>query len=138
LYTFTQLLVMPIAFWIGATWAGSIGVALGWALAYPLSLTWLANEALLGLNVGWRLFLAQLWSPFVATTAMTASVLLLQWWWAYWGPDVATLRLSMSIFAGATSYTVGLWLIGGRLVQEIKEVSGWVVGKGQVLDAEHG
>jgi len=52
-YNLLLLIVLPAAFGIGAWWNGGVGVALAWALVYPLVAAWIANRGLQVLEMIW-------------------------------------------------------------------------------------
>jgi len=126
MYNLALLVVMPIAFLIGARLEGAIGVACAWLLVYPLVMSRMANEALREIGLTWSAVLRQLRDPFVASSVMALAVLGLQnlvtgddW------PTVLT-RLLLSSGIGAAIYAALLWIWGGPLKDEMLEVFSWV------------
>jgi len=132
-YNLLQLLVMSAVFWIGATWRGSLGVAIAWAVAYPVGLSMLAREAFREMQVSWWTVFAQFRSPAIAASLMAVSLVMLQWGWTRRGISLPVVRLALDVLLGATIYgTVVLW-IGGPIRHEIKEVLGWIFQGGRVV-----
>ena len=134
-YTLVQLLVMPVAFWAGATWGGALGVAIAWATIYPLALGWLAREALKELRLTSHTVFAQFRPPATAAAVMALTLVLMQWVWLRLGLDLAVARLAVNVVLGAIVYgTVLLW-IGGTIRDELKEVLGWMFHGGRIAIA---
>jgi O-antigen/teichoic acid export membrane protein len=134
-YTLLQLLVMPFAFWMGATLWGAVGVAIAWSTAYPLALTWLAREALREMDLNWHSFFHQFRPAVIATAVMALTLALVQWAWMRWGVDLAPLRLAVAVLLGAALYSGVLLWIGGPIRNEVKEVVGWMFHGGRVVIA---
>lgn len=101
-YTASCLVVMPLAFVVGGSVAGLLGVCLAWLLVYPLTVAGLVvcTRSLLGF--GLKQFLVNQIPLFGATLSMTGMVLLTRLWLEP-GPE----RLVLSIFAGFVTYA---WL----------------------------
>ena len=137
-YTLLQLLVMPIAFLAGAAWLGAVGVALAWAVIYPLGFAWLVREVVRELDIPWTVFLLQFRPAVVATAIMAAVVLLFQVEWSSLVAGQIAARLTVSVLVGAIGYSTALWFLGGPVRSEVIEVAGWVmrgrraVGAGRV------
>ncbi len=53
-YNFVLIVLMPIAFFVGAWSGGGIGVALAWLIVYPLVMTKMATEAFREIDLPWR------------------------------------------------------------------------------------
>jgi O-antigen/teichoic acid export membrane protein len=126
-WTLALLLVMPFAFWFGAVWLGSLGVALAWIVVYPLVMTWMAREALRELEMGWRTLLDQLRPILVASLAMAVVVVMVRWGLPMSDLSERLVRLASSVTVGAIAYAGTVLLQGGALVREIREVTGWLV-----------
>ena len=126
-YTLLQLLVMPIAFLAGAAWLGAVGVALAWAVIYPIGFAWLVREVVRELNIQWTVFLMQFRPAVVATAIMAAVVLLFHVEWSSLVAGQVTARLTVSVLVGAIGYGTALWFLGGPVRGEIIEVAGWVM-----------
>ncbi|PYM98888.1 MAG: hypothetical protein DME07_21615 [Candidatus Rokuibacteriota bacterium] len=125
-WTMALLLVMPFAFWAGAAWRGSLGVALAWIVVYPLVMAWMAREALQELETGWRTLLDQLRPILIASLMMAGLVMVVRW--ALPASDVAErlVRLVLAAALGVTAYAAAIFWQGGALVGEIGEVAGWL------------
>ena len=132
-YTLLQLLVMPIAFFAGAAWSGAVGVALAWAIIYPLPFAWLIREVIRELDIPWTVFLIQFRPTVVATAIMAAVVLLCQVGWNHLVAGPIAARLTVSVLAGAIGYSTVLWFLGASLRNEIIEVAGWVMRGGRAV-----
>ena len=130
-YTVALLAIMPLAFWAGAEWGGAMGVAAAWVVVYPIVMIWMAREALQEIGVPWKFLWTQLWPPVAATLVMMGTVLIVRVSVSSWSNDLAVGRLAVMSLAGAVAYCLALLWIGGPIVKEIKEVTGWVFGKGR-------
>jgi len=125
-YNFALLVLMPVAFVIGATLDGGIGVALAWLIAYPLVMSRMAVEAFREIGLGWRTVLAQLRGPILAAAGMTLAVVGLRV--AVVGADwkIVLGRLIAECTIGAIVYAGLLWHLGGPLRDELHEVMSWL------------
>jgi O-antigen/teichoic acid export membrane protein len=126
-YNLALLVVMPVGFWIGAWWAGAMGAALVWVMAYPLVLLWLVREALREVGLSLRWFGKELQPTVVAALVMTMITLLARWLCVVGLPEATIFRLVVVILVGVVSYGAMLWIIGGSLRAELLEVFFWVV-----------
>jgi O-antigen/teichoic acid export membrane protein len=126
-WTLALLFVMPFAFWLGAAWLGSLGVALAWVVVYPLVMMWMAREALRELDMGWRTLLEQLRPIVVASLAMAVVVVIVRWGLPASDLSGRLVRLASSVTAGMIAYAMAVLGQGGALVREIREVTGWLV-----------
>jgi O-antigen/teichoic acid export membrane protein len=125
-YTLSQLVVMPLAFVLGAWWLGGLGVAIAWVSVYPVALVWLANRTLRELSLRWRPFLAELRPAACATAVMTVVVVAVQWMLA--GTGTVGARLALTVMAGAFAYGASLYVAGGPAAYaEITEVAAWLL-----------
>jgi len=127
IYTAVLLVVMSLAFWIGASGWGVMGVTLAWVTVYPLVVLIMAREALGEMGLPWKEFLAQLWSPFLASLFIAAFILLARRGALAAEIGSATTLLLVMGFAGLCAYGVALMLIGGPVRAEIQEVAGWLL-----------
>src|SRR4029450_10147146 len=66
-YNLVLLLVMPLAFWIGAVHWQAMGVAAAWLIVYPLVMVWMVREALREIGLSWTALARHLWPPVMAT-----------------------------------------------------------------------
>jgi O-antigen/teichoic acid export membrane protein len=126
-YNLVLLLVMPLLFLWGALRAGGVGVAVAWVTGYPLVMAWMAREALREIDLGWRTLLAQLKMPVLAVLAMSAVVLVLQHVLAGAGEARVWVRLAAAIAGGAATYCAILWIRGGQLTEELRELARWIL-----------
>jgi hypothetical protein len=117
---------MPLAFWTGAEWWGAMGVAAAWVVIYPIVMIWMAREALQEIGVSWKLLWTQLWPSVAATIVMVGTIWMVRLGISSWGLESAVVRLSVVTLTGASFYGIALYVIGGTVVDEIKEVLGWV------------
>lgn len=129
-YTLVLLAVMPIAFWVGASFFGATGVAAAWIVVYPLIMARMAREALREVGVSWKTLWLQLRSPLAATFAMALAVSVVHWGIFPWENNFTLGRLIAMSLIGATVYSVVLWEIGRPVCEEMLEVAGWVFRRG--------
>ena len=124
-----MVLIMPIAFWGGATLSGGLGVALVWALVYPVMTAWVVREALREISLNWKAIWGEVAPVLKGTLAMAVAITLLHS--AMQAVDSSThlLRLVMGIGIGGLVYGCCIFWQGGRLVSEIVQLVGWVLGK---------
>ncbi|THJ19426.1 MAG: lipopolysaccharide biosynthesis protein [Nitrospira sp. CG24E] len=128
-WTIGLLLVMPIAFWAGAAASGGLGVALVWALVYPVMIAGMVQRALKEINLSWKAVWNEVAPILKGTLVMAISVGLLHS--AMQAGDAAThmLRLVLSVGLGGLVYGGCIFWQGGRLVTEIVQLVRWVIGK---------
>ena len=130
-YTTAQLLIMPVAFWVGATSAGPLGVALAWATVYPIGFVWLLHATLRELQIGWRAFLVELQPAACSTSVMVLAVLLGRVVGDRLMDDQLPVRLGVMVAAGALAYGATFWWLAGPVRGEILQVVGWMVRGGR-------
>jgi O-antigen/teichoic acid export membrane protein len=128
-WTIGLLFVMPIAFWAGAAMSGGFGVALVWALVYPVMIAGMVQRALREISLNWKMVWNEVAPILMGTLVMAISVSILHS--AMHATDVAThmLRLVLSVGLGAVVYGGCIFWQGGRLVSEIVQLVRWVIGK---------
>lgn len=120
-YNAALLIVMPVAFWIGAGFAGAMGVAAAWAVIHPALISWLAREALHEVNVSWRSLFHEVSRPFAATTLMAVPMVSSNLALASWeGPA----RLAVTTALGAAAFSAGFWRFGGPVHGELRVLIG--------------
>ncbi|WP_447986164.1 lipopolysaccharide biosynthesis protein [Nitrospira sp. Nam74] len=136
-YTLIQLFVMPLAFWVGAIVLKGMGVAIAWAIIYPLSLLCLTHFTLTELGLGWQTFWSHLMVASMATMVMAVSVLAVRWMFTQFDLVNPGVRLSVSVVTGVAFYSLALFRLRGPLQREIREVFGWVLGRGTILKSKH-
>jgi len=126
-YTTAQMVLMTLAFWIGATWGGAIGVAVALVTVYPIALAWLAREAFRSVDVSLPVIWAQIWPPILSTLTMTVVVLAIGWGIASRWTDFPLPQLLLPTATGAVTYTIVLLACGGTIRRELFEALGWVL-----------
>lgn len=126
-YTALLLVVMSLAFWIGASLWQVMGVALVWATVYPLVMSIMARTALKEMGLSWRDISAQLWPPLAASIFIAASMLITHQVNMIAETSGATTRLLIMGFVGMSAYGTALLLIGGPVRAEIQVVVGWLL-----------
>ena len=134
-YTMVLLIVMSVAFWVGASWWGGIGLALTWVVIYPMVLMVMVRAVLKEIDMEWYELLRQIAFPLLASVVMGCVVLTTQLVMGIMGVDEHMTKLISASFFGALSYGVCLFLLGGTLVEELKEISKWVFRPGFTADA---
>lgn len=125
-YNTLLLIVMPVAFLVGALWAGSVGVAAAWAVVYPIAMLWMVREAIREINLGWSTLLRQMIMPLVAATGMSVAVVGVQHAFAGQIGSIVLIRLIASVAGGAIAYGIILWFWGGQITAELRELVQWV------------
>lgn len=132
-WTAGLLFVMPFAFWAGAAWLGSLGVALALVVVYPIIMAWMAHEAFKELELGWRAVLRQLRPIVGATLIMVVTVLAVRWAMPVSDSLDRLARLGVAGGAGGLVYALAILRWGGPLVREIADVAGWLLPRGHSL-----
>ncbi|HEU4630936.1 MAG TPA: lipopolysaccharide biosynthesis protein [Gemmatimonadaceae bacterium] len=114
-YAFAQLLVMPVAFLIGARW-GIGGLALAWPLVHPVLAAVLLRKVLSELRIPWAVFIRDVVWPGGSSCALMA----LGVWAARRAvPHRPTYGvLACEVALGAAIYVGSLLLLHGRQVRE--------------------
>ncbi|MBL8379811.1 MAG: lipopolysaccharide biosynthesis protein [Burkholderiales bacterium] len=125
-YNAVLFVVMPLAFLVGAHSGGGVGVATAWVVVYPLVMTRMIGEAFREIELPWRMFWDQLRAPTNAALFMTVAVLVLQLLIKGDELGIAVTRLAVCSGVGAVIYVGVLWLSGGPLRDELREVLGWI------------
>ena len=126
-YTLTLLVMMPLAFWGGATLAGAVGVATAWVLLYPIVMFYMAHVALREMRMSWRTLLQELWRPLVASLLMMLAVWVTQTAMGGVSGGWRAMRLALSTASGAVSYAAVMLALGGPIRVELQEVVGWLL-----------
>lgn len=122
-YTFAQLLIMPLAFWIGARQAGAIGVAMAWVVVYPFSLSWLFIQVFREVQITWYDAWGVVKPAMSAAACMGAALMALKIGLAYGGVSQAAVTLVITVVTGAVTYMCGLWVYGRDLLIEMLAMS---------------
>jgi O-antigen/teichoic acid export membrane protein len=133
-WTMGLLLLMPFVFWAGATVMGSLGVALGWVVVYPVVRLWVAREGLRELQISWSTIVGELWPVTAATLMMVCVVLAVRW--AVPGGELVdrVVRMVSAAVLGTAAYGAGISWWGRPIVTEIAEVTGWVLRPTRIAD----
>jgi len=124
-YNLVLLLVMPLAFWIGAVHWQAIGVAAAWLVVYPLVMVWLVREALQEIGLSWTALMRYLWPPVMATLSMVAVMAPGLWATTSWTGSLVPVRLLLIGVAGTVAYALILLRFQRSATQEIRDVVGW-------------
>lgn len=127
LYSGTLLLVMPVAFWVGAQISGAVGVASVWVLVYPGIMMMMAHEALKEVSVTWRHLWRSVWPVFAATLAMAVVILVLKHGLSEWPVAFGVAKLSMTVLAGCLVYSGFLFSIDRQMWREVREIASWML-----------
>lgn len=118
-YNLLCALVMPGALAAGAWLGGLMGVALAWAIAYPIVYAWLLREVLVQCEMPFEQFAKALAKPVAGTLWMCAVVLALQVWLPI---EPAPLALAAGIMAGAIAYLGHVIYLDPAGLAEIRQV----------------
>lgn len=126
-YTFAQLLIMPLAFWVGARQAGAIGVAMAWVVVYPFSLFWLFIQVFREVHITWYEAWVAVKPAMSAVACMGAALVVLKIGLTYGGVHQAAFTLVITVVTGAVTYACGLWIYGRELLLEMRVMSASLV-----------
>jgi O-antigen/teichoic acid export membrane protein len=118
------MLVMPAAFWVGATMAGAMGIALAWALLYPAFTVVLAGLTLAEVGAGWRTLGGELARPLAATALMAAAVALVRWSLTAGQAEPVTV-FAACILTGVVTYAAAVLAFGGHVRTDLLELLAW-------------
>lgn len=129
--------IMPLAFWVGALWRGTVGVAVAWVVAYPMLVIWMVRKALQEVNVSWKQLWQQLWSPIGATFVMLGTVLTMRMIVSSLGGEAGGSRLVIMAVSGATAYSLTLLGMGSPVLLELKELLGWILRGNRAVAPTH-
>jgi len=117
-FNFLCLLVLPASFVVGVNW-GASGVAMAWAIAWPLlAVVWLVPRTLAAAEMPLRRYVDAVIRPASATLVMVAGVAAVD----LVMPESTPLRLLVKVGLGALIYLVGIRILEGPLVPEFKKV----------------
>jgi len=120
------LVVMPVAFWAGAVWQGTLGLTLAWITAYPLLTLIIVYEVNKELDLQWSTLGLQLLPIVKATLMMSIAVLMFRSYVSVSDTTEAILRLVPSAILGALSYAAVIYWQGRHMIPELTEVFGWL------------
>ncbi len=116
-YNLLLLIVLPAAFGIGAWWNGGVGVALAWALVYPLVAAWIANRGLQVLEMIWGALGRELRTAVASTIGMLAMAVVAHLLLSGQG----TVGLMLAIFIAAFVYGFFFFfLFGGAVLGDVR------------------
>jgi lipopolysaccharide exporter len=118
--------VMPLVFWLGASWSGAWGVAVGWLVVYPMFQIHILYKTLNEIDLAWKVLWVQIWRPLAAVVVTFVAALVAQWFMSAWSYP-ALARLIVTLVLGASIYGAAFLWIGGRSRGEIWEVAGWLI-----------
>jgi teichuronic acid exporter len=113
------LLVLPLAFWIGAHGAGALGVALAWSVVAPVMTGWLARETLREIGMSWRVVWEELRAPIVASVFLAISVGLVDAGLSAVRPHGGVVDLIVLAATACAAYASGLFFFGGAIRPEL-------------------
>lgn len=134
-WTITLIVVMTIGFWVGATTSQGIGTAAVLAIFYPLFVVWMANVVLQEIKLDWKAIWEQVQSSFTASIVMVIAIQLVMWGMS--GSIVTAseriLRFALAIGIGALVYASAIVWSGGRILNEMREIAGWLLSRGRAL-----
>ncbi len=125
-YNASLLIVMPLAFFVGATWLGALGVAMAWVVVYPLLMTRMANQTLIEVDLAWKTLSRELWPPLAATCAMMGAMFLAHLGLSLWSDQLFIIRPVIMSMTGVAVYGAALLRFGGQIRAEMLEVMGWM------------
>ncbi len=113
-FTIVSVLIYPILFYVMGRTYGVTGVALVWALLYPVMVTILITRtgSITGISI--RDILKTQAPVWAAVLIMCLAVLVTQWFLR--GSQPSSLRLAISVFSGVLGYGMGIWLFAWRSV----------------------
>jgi len=105
-----NLFVMPVAFYVGAHYYGTVGVAASWIVMTPLTILPTQFILLRRIKIPFLGFMATLWPAFLSSAAMVAGIWGLQHWLAsmHWYDAV---KLTVEIVGGGAVYVLLLLLL---------------------------
>jgi O-antigen/teichoic acid export membrane protein len=132
----TVVLIMPVAFSVGATARGAVGVALAWVIVYPWLTVWMAQEAMKEIGLEWSMLWEQLKPLVLPIAVMVGCILLAQGVLGGSAFQERVLRLVISVAGSGVAYGLTIYWRGGRMLYEILEVVGWLIKPQRVASAE--
>jgi O-antigen/teichoic acid export membrane protein len=124
-YTLVLLVIMPAAFWVGAVSFGGSGVAAAWALVYPIVMVGVAREVFKEIGVSWRMVWEETRVAFMATIVMVGVVIALQGILNGTQTVGSLTRFLLACLSGAFSYGLVIYLLGDRIMRELREAVSW-------------
>jgi hypothetical protein len=113
-------IIMPIAFLIGVNW-GLLGVALAWAIAYPVTFSIMQFRALRVLEVSIKEYLKEVSKPIIPAILMYLSILFVRGLTTERiGEDILYFILLITI--GALTFGISLLALQKTLCHEVLKV----------------
>ena len=103
---------MSLAFYIGCSYAGLVGVCVAWAVSYPLVFTGMLLTTSRASGVTAAGALTAMMAPVLAAVVMTGAVLAFRS--AVPGDDQLLVRLFGSVGIGAIAYAAIIGAVAGR------------------------
>lgn len=126
-YGAALLVVMPVAFYLGAFMLEGVGVAYAWIAVYPLLAARMIHEVLLELDLQW----SDLWCQIEAAVWPTALMVLVigpVQFWILEGSFITPLTRILTIgFLGVIVYSAVVYVRGGQTRQDMQMVLAWAV-----------
>ena len=103
--TIAALLVLPTVFYFGSRW-GTVGIASGWILVYPLLIVPLYGRTFRKIDMSIREYLRAPWPAFEGSVIMAVSVGMLKWTLPSGLP--LYLRFGLEVLGGGAAYILTL------------------------------
>lgn len=135
-YALTLLVGMSLAFWVGATLQGSMGVAAAWVVIYPLIMARMAREALREIDMSWAMLWEQVRVIVGATLMMAGAVLAVQWGLPNATEIGSVIRLACTVSVGSITYGLVMFLKGAPVMQEMLDTVRLVLRPQKAVTAE--
>ena len=135
-YTVVLVVIMSMAFWLGAMWYGAMGVVLSWVLIYPIVMMGLVREILHELGMSLRVFFQQISGALLGALAMGVVVTAVQTFVVPLESVNPIVRFLTASVIGAVVYGGVLLAYGGKLIEELKEVFQWIFRPKPVANLE--
>ena len=130
-FNLAMSLVMPLAFFAGAWWAGALGVAAAWTIMHPVGALVLARVTLHQLQMSWRSVARELQRPVLATTLTAIAMSGMSRATSLLGFHPGS-RLTVAVLAGIAAYGACLWQLAGP---ELRDVAlAWRTVRGQPVE----
>lgn len=108
-FSIVAAIVLPLAFLVGSRW-GTVGVALGWIIGYPLvALTLFFRASLRAIGLPAREYARSLWPAAVSTGLMAAAVAAVRQFAVPEGTMADPIRLAALVATGVVTYAAVVW-----------------------------
>lgn len=135
-WTIALLAIMTAAFVAGAYWLGAVGVALSWAVVYPIALIPMAHCAFQEMELSWKTVLDQLRPVLFATLTMTACVLAVDRLFPVHDSRTRLARLIVAVAVGALVYSASIFRQSETFSGELTEVANWIIRRSRPLPSK--